>query len=440
MNLTSIARAARRLFSPAQAANTKATTTIYSGWLPNIVRESFPGAWQSAVTIDKPGALLAFSGIYSPLTLIAQDISKLPLVVKRRDAAGIWREERAHPWRDLLRRPNHYQHRLKFIEQWIVSKLLYGNTYVLLVRDARGVVDKMCILDPQRVVPLVADSGDIYYRLSSDNLSGLPGEVVVPAREIIHDTMVSLWHPLIGVSPLYAAGLSATQGRKIQSNSATFFQNMSRPSGMLTAPGLISDETALRLKSEWETNFSGGNAGRMAVLGDGLKYEAMTIPADQAQLIEQLEWTVRDIAACFHMPLFKVGGPVPNGLTVEALNLQYYADCLQSLIESAEACLAEGLGLGEDLGIEFDISGLARMDTVAQYEALKVAISGGWLSPNEARARQNLPPVAGGDSPMLQQQNFSLAALAKRDAKEDPFTPGAAGNVQKIIHREMTAR
>ncbi len=52
----------------------------------------------------------------------------------------------------------------------------------------------------------------------------------------------------------------------------------------------------------------------------------------------------------------------------------------------------------------------------------------------------SLPPVAGGDSPMLQQQNFSLAALAKRDAKEDPFTPGAAGNVQKIIHREMTAR
>jgi HK97 family phage portal protein len=157
------------------------------------------------------------------------------------------------------------------------------------------------------------------------------------------------------------------------------------------------------------------------VLGDALKYEAMTIPAQQAQLIEQLEWTARDIAACFHMPLFKVGGPVPANHTIEALNLQYYSDCLQSLIEQFELCLDEGLRLPAGYSVELDTDQLARMDTAAQIEALNKSVAGGWMAPNEARKARNLRPVVGGDSPMIQQQNYSLAALAKRDAKEEPF-------------------
>jgi HK97 family phage portal protein len=321
-----------------------------------------------------------------------------------------------------LRRPNHYQNRIKFIEQWIVSKLLHGSTYVLKEKDARGgIVTGLYILDANRVSVLVADNGEVFYELKTDTLSGITKEVTVPASEIIHDMMVSLWHPLIGVSPIYAAAMSATQGRRIQTNSSSFFNNMSRPSGMLTAPGTISDDTANRLKKEWETNFSGNNIGRLAVLGDALKYEAMTIPAQQAQLIEQLEWTARDIAACFHMPLFKVGGPVPANHTIEALNLQYYSDCLQSLIEQFELCLDEGLRLPAGYSVELDTDQLARMDTAAQIEALNKSVAGGWMAPNEARKARNLRPVVGGDSPMIQQQNYSLAALAKRDAKEEPF-------------------
>ena len=89
------------------------------------------------------------------------------------------------------------------------------------------------------------------------------------------------------MSPIFAAGLAATQGLHIQSNSATFFKNGSNPGGVLTAPGAISDETAARLKVAWSTNYSGENAGKVAVLGDGLKYEAMAVTATDAQLIEQ---------------------------------------------------------------------------------------------------------------------------------------------------------
>ena len=92
--------------------------------------------------------------------------------------------------------------------------------------------------------------------------------------------------------------------------------------------------------------------------------------------------------------------------------------------ERIELLLDEGLGLvdvtGKEYGTEFDLDGLLRMDAGARAEANMKAIGAGYLSPNEARARENLPPVDGGESPYLQQQNYSLAALAERDS-EDPF-------------------
>jgi HK97 family phage portal protein len=403
------------------------------GWRP-YVRESFGGAWQRGITIDGPRDILSFPGVFAPFTLIASDVAKLRIKLVEEDEDGICTEiDAGSPFLPVLRKPNHFQTRIKFMEQWIVSKLLYGNTYVLKVRDNRGsegkgIVTKMYVLDANRVTPLVAETGDVYYRLDTDHLSGLPESVTVPASEIIHDMMVCLWHPLVGVSPNYAAGAAATVGRRIQSNSSKFFDNMSRPSGMLTADGKISDELAARLKEEWDNNFSGGNLGRTAVLGEGLKYEAMTIPAEQAQLVEQLELSSKSIAATYHMPLFKVGGPIPVGSTIEAMQQVYYADCLQTFFESAELLLDEGLGLPKNYYTMFDLDGLLRMDQMAAILFEKEAVGAAVKAPNESRKRFNLKPLPGGDSLMMQQQNYSLEALAKRDARDDPFatTPKAA--------------
>lgn len=386
-----------------------------------LVREPWGGAWQADIQVSSQQNILAFSAVFSCVTVIASDIAKLRIKLVDESTDGISTELKNSPFGPVLRKPNRYQTRIKFVEQWIVSKLLYGNAYVLKGRDQRGIVNSLYVLDPRRVTPLVADNGDVYYQLATDHLSGLKDTLTVPASEIIHDTMVCLWHPLVGVSPIYACGISATQGGRIQSNSTKFFDNMSRPSGILTAPGPISDETANRLKTEWNTNYGGNNLGRTAVVGDGLKYEAMTIPAQEAQLIEQLRWTVEDVARCFHMPLFKIGGPVPANNTIDALSQTYYSDCLQALIESFELCMDEGLGLPPNYYTELDLDGLLRMDTAARYEAKNKAVGGGWMSPNEARRTENLKAVEGGESPYLQQQNFSLAALAKRDSQADPF-------------------
>ena len=395
------------------------------GWF-GIIRESFAGAFQSHIAVDGPRGILSFSGVFAPLTLIAGDIAKLRIKLVEEDADGICTEiKTGSPWLPVLKKPNRYQTRIMFMAQWIISKLLYGNTYVLKQRDRRGIVTAMYILDAQRVKPLVAEDGGVYYELSVDHLSELMKTVTVPASEIIHDRMNCLWHPLVGISPLYACGMSATMGNRIQKNSTQFFDNMSRPSGQLTAPGTIGTETATRLKAEFEANFSGANIGRLLVAGDGLKYEAMTVPAQLAQLIEQLKWTVEDCARSFQMPLFMVGGPIPVGSTVAALLQLYYSGCLQTHIESAEACLDEGLALPAGYYTDFDLDGLLRMDQTAQMTMLSEGVKGSILAPDEARAKLNRKPVPGGASPMIQQQNYSLAAIAKRDALADPFAKAA---------------
>ena len=411
------------------------------GWFP-IVREPYTGAWQQNVEIRNDTAL-SYSAVFGCVTLIAADIAKLALRLVAKDSNGIWTETESPAFSPVLRKPNRYQTIQKFVEQWLTSKLIHGNTYVLKQRDERNVVVALYVLDPLRVTPLVASDGSIYYQLGQDNLSGRTelDPPIVPASEIIHDLMVALFHPLIGVTPIYACGLAALQGLNIQGNSETFFRNGANPSGMLTAPGAIGDDTVKRLQA----TLAAKNAGETLVGGDGLKYEQFSMNAVDAQLIEQLRWTGETVCTCYHVPPYMVGlGPVPPYGSVEPLLQAYYSQCLQSHIINFEAALDEGLELPKPYGTEFDITDLIWMDTTSRTKAAGEGIGGGALSPNEARKRYyGLGPVAGGNSPMVQQQYFSLEALAERDAdapfsKPVPATPAIQASLADDERDEAT--
>lgn len=397
-----------------------------SGWF-NIIREPFTGAWQRNMEVSAE-TVLAYNAVYACITLIASDISKMRLRLVEQDSNGIWQEVDVPAFSPVLQKPNHYQNRIKFIEQWLISKLIKGNTYALKERDQRGVVVALYILDPNRTNPVITPSGDVYYRLSRDNLAGIDQEqgILVPASEIIHDAMTPLYHPLCGVSPIMACGLAAMQGLSIQHNATTFFRNGAMPSGVLTAPGTIEDETAERLKRDWVDKFSGNNVGRVAILGDGLKYEKMTMSATESQMIEQLKWTAETVCSCFHTPAYMVGlGPYPTNDNVDASNQRYYSQCLQKHIEEIELNMDEGLGLtsvrGHVYGTEFDLDDLLRMDTQSQYKTIGEGIGAALLTPNEGRKKIGQKPLQGGDTVYMQQQNFSIADLDKRSQQADPF-------------------
>jgi len=179
------------------------------------------------------------------------------------------------------------------------------------------------------------------------------------------------------------------------------------------------------LKEYWETQFQGTKQGKVAVLGDGLKFEPMMFTAVDSQLIEQLGMSAKMVCSAFGVPAHMVGAADPPSYNnIEALNQQYYSQTLQKYFESIELLLDEGLGLtavaGHTYGTEFDLDDLLRMDTSTLITAEGNAVRAGIKAPNESRSRLNLPPVPGGDSPYMQQQQFSLEALAQRDS-QDPF-------------------
>lgn len=406
------------------------------GWFP-LVKEPWAGAWQQNRELTRD-ELLTQHAVYSCISLVANDISKLEIDLKRRDENGIYVRVDDHPvFGPVLKRQNRFQNRIQFIQNWVHSLLSSGACYVLKARDKRGVVSAMYVLDPARVEPLVHEqTGEVFYRLQTDSLAGIAADdgqtVTVPASELLHDRINAFYHPLIGISPLAAASLPILLGREAQTAATNFNRNSGRPSGILTAPGAISDETVEQIRQHWSDNYGGNNAGRVAVMADGLTYQPFqSVPASDAQLLQQLNWTAETVASVFHVPGHMIGvGETPSYDNINALNEQYYSQTLQTLIEQIELLLTEGLKLPTGLVVSFNLDGLLRMDELSLVESEKVAVGAGIKSINESRARLGLPPKPGGDDLYLQQQYFSLEALQRRNGLADPFNTGNGTKTQ----------
>lgn len=427
-----VLRAIRGLFK-AHTLSPPPVRASGAGWYGPVIREPYAGAWQRNEEW-RMDDVTAHHAVFACVTLIANDIGKLKPLVMRDKASGISEPVNLSQYA-VLKRPNRYQNHIQFKQWWMISKLLRGNTYALKMRDGSGVVRTLYVIDPTKAQPLIAEDGSVFYHLMTDTLVPMDGTdvseelqtlavsgVTVPASEIIHDRMNCLFHPLVGISPLYASGQAAQLGLNIQTDSAKFFRNGASPGGILTAPGPISIQTAERLKQHWEENYTGVNSGRIAVLGDGLKYEQLRMTNVDAQTIQQLDWSARVVCSAFHVPAYKIGvGNLPTHDNIEALTQDYYSNCLQELIESWELCMDEGLQMPEGTRTQLDLDGLFRMDSSRQIENLTKGIRGTLYAPNEGRRKLNLPPLEGGDTVYLQQQNYSLSALARRDATDDPF-------------------
>lgn len=427
------------IFSVLQnAARRKAVSPVVdwrNGW--RVIHEPSIGAWQRNEEI-KVGDLTCYPTLYACLNRISQDIGKLPFQLKREDDNGIWNEVDNPAYSPVLRKPNSYQTAQQFREVWILSKLISGNTYVLKQRDNRGVVTALYVLDPCRVIPMVSESGSVFYQLNyttAQNLLPVPygaEQIVIPASEIIHDRMNCLHHHLIGVPPLCAAYWPAAKNLRILRSAAEFFANNAQPGGILTAPAGMSEDDAAALKTFWEENYAGEHAGRIAVIGADMKFTPFAMKSADSQLVEQMRYSDEQICQPFGVPPFKIGiGAIPAGLGVDAINQLYYADALQGHIEAMENLLDEGLRISRPEGVELDLEPLLRMDEGKRAEVATKLVGGGIETPNEGRMRFNRPPVDGGDTIYLQQQDFPIDQVRKNkivDANQNPIQPEPAND------------
>ncbi|MDQ9019910.1 phage portal protein [Acinetobacter sichuanensis] len=390
------------------------------GWTSLFVHEPFTGAWQHNQELKRED-MASFYAVFACISLISKDMGKMPILLKKKKN-GVLVNVDIPDRLSFFKKPNKYQTWQQFNEFWTTSLLRRGNAYIFKQRDAFGNVIRLMVLNPDQVKPLVDSSGNVFYQLGNDDLNQT-GSTVLPASEIIHDRINCLYHPLVGLSPLIACGVAAGIGLNIQSNSSRFFGNMSRPSGILTAPGPISDAKAATVGAAWNANYSGQNIGKTAVLGDGLMYQPISMTAAEAQMIEQLNMSARTVCVAFNVHPYKIGlVDVNTSVKISDSNETYFSDCLQSYVESRENLFDESLDLAS-FGVEayFDTEILIRMDSASQMNRLKEGVGAAIVTPNEARQKLGYQPLKGGDTVYMQQQNFSLEALSKRDQKEDPF-------------------
>jgi HK97 family phage portal protein len=398
-----------------------------AGW--RVITESFAGAWQQNKEV-KVGDLSCYPTLYACFNRISQDIGKLPFRLQQKSQAGIWNDTTNPAYTPVLRKPNNYQTGQQFREAWILSKLINGNTYVLKGRDARGVVTRLYVLDPCRVIPMIADNGDIYYQLNYSNSQNLlpldyPGaRMIVPASEIIHDRLNTFHHQLIGVPPLCAAYWPAAKNLNILKNATQFFANSSQPGGILTAPAGMSEEDANKVKAFWQENYSGDNRGKIALLGADMKFTSFAVNGADSQLVEQMQYSDRQICQPFGIPPYIVGvGEIPAGLKVDDVTNTYYALALQAHIEAMECLLSEGLAT-DPFRIELDLDPLLRMDTGKRGDVWGKLSQNGIATPNEARNQFGLEPLEGGDTVYMQQQDYPLDQV--RQNKIAPPAPAPA--------------
>lgn len=374
-----------------------------------------PGSWQmNRNHMHQHLELVAFSAVYACVNTIASDVSKLPIQIYKVDQkTGARTLQRTDFYAALFREPNQFQTHADLLYAFVQSYLLQGNTYCYAGRrNGRGETVELHVLNPYRVKPLIATDGTVFYECGEDFLAGIKPNTIVPERDMIHHRLPLLpGYPLIGVTPIFAAAASSALGIKILQDSQQFFANSARPSGILQSSINLGDEQKRKAKEEWDIAYRGTEYGKVAILPNGLDWKPITITAQDAQLIEQLRYSVEDVARVFRVPTFMLGDVTKvTYRNSEQLARAYLTGCLSWHISVLEERFERAFQFPADYEIKFDLTQLLRTEIDIRYAAYQASLNGGWQSINEVRAQEGLEPVPGGEEPRVQMQYVPLSA------------------------------
>lgn len=323
----------------------------------------------------------------------------------------------------ILRNPNDYQTNSDFILNLVFNLLFFGNAYCYAIRNDRQEVSSLHLLPGRNTLPYIdQETKQIFYGVGDNPLIDFDYQYLIPARDVLHIRLYCPRHPLLGVSPLQYASLAVGINLAISGNQAAFFNNMSRPSGILSTDQVLTKEQMTALREAFEAKSKNMGAGGVPILGWGIKWAPMTITSEDAQLIEAYRMSIEDIARVFRVPLALIGDYTKaTYANTEQLISAWLSTGLGFLIEHIEEAFAKFFKLPITEKVDFDVTALLRPDFAGRVDALTKGIQGGLYSPNEARAREGLPAVEFGEEPRVQAQNLPLSAVGKMP--ETPATP-----------------
>ncbi len=393
----------------------KSTTSKPSQWLIDWIR----GGEDSAASIRvSPETAERASAVYACVRVRSEDVGKLPLILYRRRTDGGKDRATTHPLYRLVHdRPNGWQTSFDFRQTMQRSLELRGNAYAWKEKDNRGRVIALWPIHPDRVtVKVNPETRGLFYEIRPASYEPGGKTVILPRRDILHIAGPSD-DGIVGKSTITMAREAIGLSLAAEKHESKTFANGARLGGILMHPGKLDQTAQDRILTSWTSNFSGPeNVGKTALLGEGMKFEAVAMTNEDAQFLELRGVQTAEIARFFRIPPHKIGDLSKATFSnIEHQALEYVTDSLMPQLVRWEQRLTQDLLDDEEIAqgyfFEFLVDGLLRGDIKSRYEALNIARNAGIINANEWREKENLNPIpaADGGSEYWRPQNMGVA-------------------------------
>ena len=378
----------------------------------------------SGIRVDQQTAMTATT-VMACVTILAEDFAKLqPDIYRRIESTGGREVAKDHDLYALLYQPNDFQNGFEFRETMMANLVLHGNAYAVKIRNGRGKVIRLVPVNANWVGLREAPNGDLLYRVTPSGLhmmAELKGEpFFIPSEDMLHIRGMSM-SGLLGASRMMMAKEAIALTLAYEQQAARWMSNQASLSGVLSTDQKLSEPAAKRLAQDWRDLKTGlQNAGKIAVLEQGLKFQPLSMNAEQAQFIASRQFQVAEIARAFRVPLHMMGDlsrSTDNNISQQAqeyinLTLSGYVSRWREKLDVSFDLRAQGLF------VDFDLSQLIRGDVTTRYANYARGITGGFLTMNEARIDDGRDPMPGGDE-LLKPLNMDAPGSHSNGAKAE---------------------
>lgn len=389
--------------------------------------------------------------VYACVRIRSESVAKLPIKVFQEDESGVQKQARHQVYQLLKLRPNPYMSAYDFWKCVEAQNSMYGNAYASIEFDKKGRIAGLWPMDSAKVKIIVDNDTAASRILQSRSQVAYQVDLGYEQRKLQpHEVL----HFKGGVTLDGIVGLSALdllQGTLQNSGSANkfvsnFYKQGLQVKGIVQYVGDLDEKAKHNFREKFESMSSGlKNSHRVALMPIGYQFVPIALNMHDAQFLENNQLTIRQIAAAWGIKMHQL-----NDLTrathtnVTEQQKEFYTDTLQPILTMYEQELTYKLLLDEEIEngyfIRFNVDAILRGDLKTRYEAYRIGVQGGFLAPNEARGKEDLPPMEGGDQllvngsyvPILQ---AGAAYKAKggdgagqgEKSKPDEGDPGVAG-------------
>ena len=359
------------------------------------------------------------TAVYACVRILAEAVASLPLHVYEYQDDGGKKLVHDHPLYYLLHdEPNPEMTSFVFRETLMSHLLIWGNAYAQIIRDGAGRVLGLYPLLPDKMEVQRDDKGNIYYvysRNSDENpMFKEYGNIKLKAEDVFHIPGLG-FDGLIGYSPIAMAQNAVGMTRACEEYGASFFANGANPGGVLEHPGVLKDPSKVR--ESWNSVYRGvSNAHKIAVLEEGMKYQQIGIPPEEAQFLETRKFQINEIARLYRIPPHMVGDLDKSSFSnIEQQSLEFVKYTLDPWVIRWEQSLQRSLLLPGEKGkyfIKLNVDGLLRGDYQSRMNGYAVGRQNGWFSANDIREMENMNPIPDEEGGNLYLINGAMTKLA----------------------------